>query len=157
MAAGNRWVFGTTAGDRFEIRVTEERAERDGSRVVRVDDSGGDYRLVRIAPDQATSLLELHRFGHAPATFDPPLVLVPAGAAPGTRHQHEAALRAFDPGGDSEPQQGTARTELSIGRPETVRAPAGQFPASLPLDGVIELSWGDGSRHAETFRVWIAP
>jgi leucyl/phenylalanyl-tRNA--protein transferase len=65
MAAGNRWVFGTSAGDRFEIRVTEERTERDGSRVVRVDDSGGDYRIVVIAPDQAASLLELHRLGHA--------------------------------------------------------------------------------------------
>jgi hypothetical protein len=157
MAAGNRWVFGTSAGDRFEIRVTEERTERDGSRVVRVDDSGGDYRIVLIAPDQAASLLELHRLGHAPATFDPPLMPLPSGAAPGTRHQHEAALRAFDPSGDSEPQEGTARTELSIGRPEAVRAPAGQFSASLPLEGVIELTWGDGSKHAETFRVWVAP
>jgi hypothetical protein len=157
LSAGNWWVFGAASGERFEIRATEERASRDGSRLVRLDDSNGDYRVLTVGPDVGVSLVELHRLGQAPVTFEPPLVLLPAGARAGSSHQHESALRAFDPSGDSEPQEGSARARVSFGRIEAVRSPAGQFADCLPVDAEIELSWREGAPGADTLRMWLAP
>lgn len=158
LASGSWWVFGGPGGERLEIRLTEESATAAGkSRVLRLDDSNGDYRLLAVAADDSITLLQLHRLGHAPARFDPPLVLAPARLAAGSRHEHRTELRTFDPSGQAEAQPGTAATQLEAGRLETVRTPAGTFADCLPVDGKLELVWGDGERQIEAFRVWLAP
>ena len=157
LASGNWWVLGASAGERFEIRVTEMRSERDGTRLVRVDDSNGDYRLLSIAADRSISLLELHRLGQAPLGLDPPLVMLPGNVAAGARHEHQTMARAFDPSGDSEPQQGSARAELAAARIEAVRTPAGRFEDCLALEGQVELAWSGGESQVEKFLVWLAP
>ena len=157
LAAGNWWVLGSPSGERLELRASEERTSREGDRVVRVDDSNGDYRLLSLARDGSVELFELHRFGHAPMTFDPPLSLLPADARPGASHGHETALRSFDPSGDSEPQPGKARVRIEIGRPEAVRTPAGPFADCLVVETSLSLAWQDGTAHEETWRVWLAP
>ena len=157
LAAGNWWVLGSPSGERLELRASEERTSREGARVVRVDDSNGDYRLLSLGRDGSVELFELHRLGHAPMTFEPPLSLLPADARPGASHGHETALRSFDPSGDSEPQPGKARVRIEIGRPEVLRTPAGQFASCLAVETSLSLAWSDGTAHEETWRVWLAP
>jgi hypothetical protein len=161
LAAGNWWVLGATSGERLELRATDERSSREGDRVVRrvvrVDDSNGDWRLVALAADGSVLLVELHLLGQAPATFEPPLAILPAGIRAGERHEQESALRAFDPSGDIEPQEGSARVQAAVGRPESVRTPAGAFTDCLPVEGQLELSWRDGTESQQTFRLWLAP
>jgi hypothetical protein len=154
---GSWWVLATSAGERLELRASEGSARSGDERVVRVDASNGDYRLLALASDGSLRLLEQQRFGRAPTSFDPALVVLPPGGAAEGRHEHETTLRSFDPSGDSEPQPGRARIRVTAGRPEAVRTPAGQFTDCLPVEVVLALDWQDGSASEHPLRVWLAP